>query len=37
MIEEKLKRAAQELPVPQSTFESIVEKAAEQRNKEGIY
>lgn len=27
MIEEKLKTAAQELPVPQSTFEQVVERA----------
>lgn len=29
MIEEKLKIAAEKLPVPQTTFESIAEKAAQ--------
>ena len=29
MIEEKLKKAVQELPVPQSTFKSVIERAAQ--------
>lgn len=29
MIEEKLKKAAQELPEPQSTFKNILERAAQ--------
>lgn len=29
MIEEKLKIAAEKLPVPQTTFESIIERAAQ--------